>query len=111
MNDWPLLFACSGAFGELQMQRSQTFGQVSAMIGAVATLSLAWNAWRLRRFTVALALSILIMSLHPAWTVSLMRGDCTTPRVTASCYAAGAFVFLLVFQFYLSKGRGLAARL
>ena len=87
----------------MQMERSYTVGYVCAAIGAFVTLALAYDARRLRRFTLTLAASILILALHPAWTVAVIRGDCSAPRIPASYFVTGVFVVLAIVEYVFAK--------
>lgn len=87
----------------MQMERSYAVGYLCAVMGAFVTLTLAYDSWRLRRFTIALVASLVLLALHPAWTVAVMGGDCSIPRIPASYAATGVFVVLVLFQYVFSK--------
>ena len=95
--------ACSGSGAVMQMERSYAVGYWCAGIGAFITIVLAYDSWRSRRFTIPLIAALLLLAIHPAWTVAVMHGDCSTPRIPASYAATGAFAVLVFIQYALSK--------
>jgi hypothetical protein len=80
-----------------EMQISVVVGQVAAGFGIVATLvGLAVSLHR-RDFTW-LPFYVLLLAFHPAWTISILRGDCGDARRFLSGVASLVFLMLLLVQ-------------
>jgi len=70
------LFACSGPGAGKAMAESVAIGYIHARVAAamlLASLVVCAGAQRLWGVPAVLAG---LLALHPAWTVSILRGDC-----------------------------------
>jgi hypothetical protein len=78
------LFACSGPGAGEAIGRSIEIGFIHAeVVGGLVALSLALLVVRPRRW-LAPAVLLVLLALHPAWTVSAISGDCGQLKVLAS---------------------------
>jgi hypothetical protein len=98
-----MMLACSGPGAMGAIQQAITFGYFCAAAGGVVTLALALDAWRTRRFRFTLVMAMIMMAIHPAWTVSAVRGDCGGMKTEISFVFTTIFIGLLVFQYVISR--------
>ena len=94
-----------------EIRVSVTVGYVAAAFGIAATIAgVGLSLWR--RDFVWLPFYALLLAFHPAWTISVFRGDCGDARRFLSGIACLVFVALLFVQIFwphLSRQRFLVA--
>jgi uncharacterized membrane protein len=93
MIDTFYILACSGPGAGQAIARSITIGYFSAAATAFVTIWLFRLSTRTGRYWPAYW-SALLLALHPAWTISAVRGDCGIMKVVLS-----GLVILLVLLF------------
>ena len=72
----PLILACSGPGAMRLIQDNILYAQQHAMVvGCLAVLSVTLWVF-LRRFKALPICVLLLLLVHPAWTISAIRGDC-----------------------------------
>jgi hypothetical protein len=76
--------------------------QICAAIGGAITLAILYDCLRTWRLAIPLPASLLLLAMHPAWTVSAVHGDCGTVKQAASILFTLLFVVLLTWQFSLT---------
>jgi hypothetical protein len=80
------LFACSGPGAGAAISWSIKVGYIqAAVVGGMLLASLFVFTIGVRRTAVSPAVLVGLLVLHPAWTVSAIRGDCGELKVLASC--------------------------
>jgi hypothetical protein len=85
------------------IQAAITIGYFCAAAGGVITLALAYDAMRLKRIRFTLPTAVVMLLVHPAWTVSAIRGDCGHFKIEASTFFTVIFFCLMIFQYVVSK--------
>lgn len=100
----PLILACSGPEAMATIRSNQVLGDVCAAIGAVVLLALAWDFYRTRTMRLTLPAAVLLLAVHPAWTVSAIEGDCGTWKREASILFTAAFLGLAIYQYIAGRG-------
>lgn len=85
------------------IQVAITFGYFCSAAGGVITLALAYDAMRMKRIRLTLPAAVLILVLHPAWTVSATSGDCGHFKIESSIFFTAVFLSLMIFQYVVSK--------
>jgi hypothetical protein len=82
---------------------------ICAAIGGAITLTILYDCLRTWRFALPLPATLLLLALHPAWTISAFQGDCGIIKRTTSILFILLFVVLLTWQFSLTFVRKPAA--
>lgn len=99
-----LLLAC---LSPEEIQTSITIGYVTALFGVGVTIAGIGFSLHRRAFTW-LPFYALLLAFHPAWTISVYRGDCGDARRFLSfvaCLAFAALLFVQTFRPQLSRHR------
>jgi len=82
-----------------EIQISVTVGYVAAAFGIAATI-VGIGLSLYRRDFAWLSFYALLLAFHPAWTISVFRGDCGDARRFLSGMACLVFVTLLLVQIF-----------
>jgi hypothetical protein len=96
------ILACSGPGAGQAIARSITIGYFSAAAVAYMTICLFRLSSRTGRYWPAY-LSALLLSLHPAWTISAVRGDCGIAKVVFSVVLLLLISGLLTLQIITAR--------
>lgn len=80
-----------------------TFGYFCAMAGGVITLALAYDTIKAKHFRFTLPVAIVMLLIHPAWTVSANHGDCGGQKIQLSIFFTAIYLGLITFQHMTSK--------
>jgi hypothetical protein len=94
MNDTMQLIACSGPGAGVAITKSVSIGYASAGLTAVLVIRMIVLSRRHPLPLFPVFTSVILLLLHPAWTVSAVRGDCGEMKRIAS-YAVLAVVLFL----------------
>ena len=93
-----LPLACSGPGAGPAIAASISIGYYCAGLAALITTALFF-LYRSRGGSAGVAWTgIVLLLLHPAWTISATHGDCGVLKLAASGVVSLAFVVLLLFQ-------------
>src|SRR5437588_147441 len=98
-----LILACSGPGAGAAIQQSIIIGYFCAAIGAVITLALAYDSWRMGYARFTLTVALLMLFLHPAWTISAIHGDCGFLKRDVSYFFTAIYLGLMTYQYVVSK--------
>ena len=94
--------ACSGPGAGLTIRENIVISLFCAAISAVIVGAIALDDWRLGRFGGRLGIGLVLLAIHPAWTVSAIHGDCGYQKRDLSCLVVALLLGLLVCQFVVS---------
>lgn len=84
-------------------------GKLLALIGGVLVAGVAIHALVTNSWYFPTWMSIGLMILHPAWTVSAVHGDCGWQKVVCSYVTTAVLVVLLVIQAFLVRSNAAPA--
>lgn len=94
--------ACSGPGVIEAIVESVRLGYLHAAFAVLVSAGLLLWHWR-RGGLPWMALPAGLLLVHPAWTVSVMGGDCGYARRAWSLYFSVAFAVLLAVQLYARR--------
>ena len=103
MNTTSYFFACSGPGAMAAIQESITVGYLCAAMGGVIAVALAHDILRTRRVRFTLPLALLMLLIHPAWTVSADHGDCGMLKLDVAHAFTVVYFGLMIYQHVVSK--------
>ncbi|WP_435020481.1 hypothetical protein TA3x_001852 [Tundrisphaera sp. TA3] len=92
------ILACSGPNAPATIGRNIAYSQAQAVaVGVLTLISIAiWiRSHRRIRYTAS---CLLILSFHPAWTMSAIHGDCGHGMVAASVWASILGLAAIILQ-------------
>jgi hypothetical protein len=91
-----------GCLSPYEMLRSQEIGNYAAAFAIGITVALVFLAGRERSFGW-LPLYAVLLLIHPAWTMSVMTGDCGFAKRSMSLAASVLFVLLVGRQIFFPR--------
>jgi hypothetical protein len=97
------LLACSGPGAMKAIADSIATGNLLALIGGVLVAGVAIHALVTNSWYFPTWMSIGLMILHPAWTVSAIQGDCGWQKVVCSYGVTGLLAVLGMIQAFLVR--------
>lgn len=94
----PLMLACSGPGAMRVIQDNILYAQQQAMVvAAIAAASI--TLWFFRRRWKALPLLVItLLLIHPAWTISAIKGDCGFLKADATTFVTAAVSACVALQ-------------
>lgn len=104
-----ILLACSGPGAGAAIRQNIVIANYCAAIGGVITIAVVFDAWRTRRWGIALPISVVMSLMHPAWTISALHGDCGFLKRNLSYFVSAIYFGLLVYQSFAAKRRPTSA--
>lgn len=100
-----MVMACSGPGAGHAIGLNIRAGYGCAAFGVLVTLALFY----LQRFRGGrvwpLASGIVLLAIHPAWTIRATGGDCGMLKLAASWFVSFLFIGLLIFQLAAASRR------
>ncbi len=100
-----LFLACKGPGAMIAIQESTRIGYYCVAFAVVGTLLLIRDRLVGQKPSFVLPVALVLVLLHPAWTISARRGDCGELRVLASYVFTGVLISLLIHHYRSKKCR------
>jgi hypothetical protein len=86
-----ITFACSGPGAAAFMEANAVTGYTHAALGFILLLAtVALYFLRKKKGLLIIVFSVVVLAVHPAWTIGVVHGDCGTYMVSVVKYSTGA---------------------
>jgi hypothetical protein len=95
MSNQIYLLACSGYGTQAHIENSILIGYVCGAWAGCVTAWLWWWARKRGKLRAVLMVALILLAVHPAWTISARSGDCGQLKRELSYVFTGAYTVLL----------------
>lgn len=99
------LLACSGPGAKTYIEQSILIGYVCVALAGCVASWLCWSDLQRGKSRAVLAFALILLAIHPAWTISARSGDCGQLKRELSYLFTGVYAVLLGLPYFSNSRR------